>query len=515
MNSLLNLFPLLAIFWLLITASIILLIRLIREKFAYYWLLSTFGILVGWVLILFSRSGLPYVQNPAGLLPGAEKIGLPSLLIDGLSWPYALVLITLAMVVYLSLVVNASQMDWLSLGGGLVLTAFGLLAIHARDATTIRTSWAVIDIVEFSLLFARIRDRHRINSLLSAFALRLIGIILFLWGTSDTNVLLLAAGIRLFVIPAGSLSEDTLNLPRCMIYFLTLISPLSALIVFSRIAVTIDITALNIFLFIAVVSIGVIAGLAWFTARNEFEGRRYWVFILSSFVILAAMRGLVIASAVWGFAMILSGGILFFEEKFIRKPIFLYVGLLAITSIPFTPTWDGASLYSTEPGISMVILILVQSLLVGGYLKHTSKSRSQIETSERWVLLLNPLRLVIIVGVYWLLAFLYWRDGVLLLNSTPWLLHKNIIDYFVGFIIGAAGLVIYLSWRNQHRFPSWIKHIKINWAFSDWLTKSGHRIFRLFGRFTYGLSAVVEGESGILLTLLLLALLITFFLQGS
>ncbi len=510
-----SLFPFLAISWLLIIASIILLIHILRIKFPYFWLLSTFAVLVAWVLVLLSRAGMPYIQNSASLLPAAASLGIPSLIVDGISWPYALVLITLSMVVYLSLVTQATQMDWLSLMGGLALTACGLLAIQSLDATTIMSSWAAIDIVEFILLFSRISDRDRIDGLIKAFALRIIGIMLFFWGISDPTVLILAAGIRLIVIPAGIYSEKELNLPRSMVYFLTLISPVSALIVFTRIALTITPAEINPMLFISLMIIGLMAGIAWFTASDGFNGRRYWVLALGSFVVMSALRGLLIASVSWGVAMILSGGILFFDEKTFRKPLFSFIGILAITSIPFMPTWDGASLYTSAPGFSMVFFILIQSLIISGYFKHMNANRPKLANPERWIPLLNSWRMIMIIFVYWLIAFLYWRDGVLLSNSLPWLLSKQIIDYFIGFVIVIISLFIFLLWRNQNRLPEWIKRRRLRLVSFDWFYKSGNTIFQLIGKVMDGLSSLNEGESGILLTLLLLALLITFFIQGG
>jgi len=516
MNSTLNLFPLLAVSWLLGLALTIFLIRLFRVKFPYFWLLSTFGILVAWVLVLLSRSGLPYIQEPASLLPSiTENIGLPSLLVDGISWPYALVFISISMVVYLTFIMEASQMDWLSLGGGLALTAFGLIAIQSRDAVTIQSSWAAIDIVEFSLLFLRLRDRGRIDYLITALAFRIMGIILFLWGTSDTTLLFFSAILRSVVIPAAFMDEKELNLPRCMINLFSFASPLSSFIVIARIAVTSVGSDINSLLYIALLGIGLIAGLAWFNARNGFEGRGYWVVALSTFVILAAMRGLLIASISWGIAIALSGGILFFEEKIFRKPVFLFMGVLAITSIPFSPTWDGASLYTSSPGISLVFFVLIQSLMVGGYIRHIILYRSPVATSERWVLLIQPLRLIIILCVYWLIAYLYWRDGVLLRNSLPWFLPKNSLDYFIGFIIGLVSLAMYYIWKIRDRLPGWFKLPIFQKTPTAWIVKSGNYVYQLAVNVIGGLSSIVEGEGGILLTLLLLALLVTFFIQGQ
>lgn len=515
MNSFLNLFPLLAVSWLLIIALIVFLIRLFRIKFSYYWLLSTFGVLVAWVLVLLSRSGLPYIQDISSIFPDAEVFGLPSLLVDGISWSYALVLMTLSLVVYLTFVIDSSQMDWLSLGGGLVLTAFSLVAIQSRDATTIRASWAAIDIAEFLLLFLRIRDRKHIDHLIRAFGLRIIGNVLFLWGTSNTNILLLSAGIRLVVIPAGFFKQEELSLPRCMINFLTFISPLSCFIVFARVALASDGFDINPLILIVLLGFGLLASIAWFNARDGFEGRGYWVLAISSFVILAAMRGLLIASISLGIAIILSGRIFLFDEKIIRKPIFLYIGMLAITSIPFMPSWDGASLYTSSLRISFLAFILIQSILVSGYIKHINIQRTQVATAERWIMLIHPLRLIILVCVYWLLAFLFWRDGVVLRNSLPWLLPKNSIDYFIGFIIIAVSIAMYILWQKRNRLPNWIKFSGNSSSLTGWLYKAGFSFFRLGDSVINGLSSIIEGESGILLTLLLLVLLITFFIQGA
>jgi hypothetical protein len=112
-------------------------------------------------------------------------------------------------------------------------------------------------------------------------------------------------------------------------------------------------------------------------------------------------------------------------------------------------------------------------------------------------------------------AFLFWRDGVVLRNSLPWLLPKNSIDYFIGFIIIAVGIAIYILWQKRNRFPNWLKFSGFSLSSIGWLYKAGFSFFRLGDSVINGLSSIIEGESGILLTLLLLVLLITFFIQGA
>lgn len=515
MTSIFHYFPFLAIFTLLLAALIIFLFKIFRVKFPYVWLISTFTIVVAWVLVLLSRGGMPYIVDAAQLLTVSENLGIPSLFIDTISWSLALTLISFSLVVYFTLVIYPVQMDWLSLMGGLVMTAFVLSITLARDVMWIMASWAVIDFMEFILLFFRIKEKDRIEGLIKNYSMRIISMMLFLWGMSDTSVLIIAATLRLMIIPAGNISPKEIDLPKSMLYFLSMISPASSMIVFSRISLTTTTGQYNPIFLVLFLVLGLFTAIQWFLAKDAFEGRRYWILTIGLFSGMAALRGLPIASISWGITLLLGGGILFFEERTSRKPLFSYVGLLAITSLPFMPTWDGASLYTTVPNYSLVLLVISQSLVVAGYFKHLNARDSEKPALEPWVKVIDSGRMLLMIGVYWLIAYLLWRDGILLSNSAPVIMPKQIIDYYIGLIVVIVSLLMLIFDKSQNRFVLRIKPIIMPKISMTWVKKAGESIFRFLGSVMEGISSLIEGESGILLTLLLLALVITFFILGG
>lgn len=457
---------------------------------------------------------MPYIMKPADIHPILAEIGIPFFFMDGFSWSFAISVITLAFVVYLTLVIESTRMDWLSLIMGLLMTAFCLLSIQTREIAAILVSWAVIDIGEFLLLLFRIKEKERVAGIIKSFSFRIVSVVLFLWGTSDASVLIIAAAIRVVVVPIGKFTLDELTMPKSMVHFMSIISPVSAFIAFSQIALIKGEELINPTLYIIILAIGVSASYLWYHAADAFEGRRYWIITTGSFLMLSSLRGLPLASISWGITLVLGGGLLFYSDTNGGKPLFPFIGLLAITSIPFMPTWDGASLYTAALNYSTVVLVFAQSLLVAGYFKHIKKSKSST-APERWVQLINPGRMVLIISIYWLIAFLLWRDGILLNNSTPLLLGKQIIDYYIGFVIVFISLLLFLFARSQNRALQRIRSIKITPISFDWVKKIDYMIFQFIDSIMQGFSVLVEGESGILLTLLLLALVITFFIQGT
>jgi len=119
------------------------------------------------------------------------------------------------------------------------------------------------------------------------------------------------------------------------------------------------------------------------------------------------------------------------------------------------------------------------------------------------------------IGVYWLIAYLLWRDGILLSNSAPVIMPKQIIDYYIGLIVVIVSLLMLIFDKSQNRFVLRIKPIIMPKISMTWVKKAGESIFRFLGSVMEGISSLIEGESGILLTLLLLALVITFFILGG
>jgi hypothetical protein len=172
---------LIAIGILMVVPLTMLSVRLFRVNFGYHWLMAALGAIAAWVLIFLSRTKVAQVipllrWQPETLFPTS-----PELLVDSISWIYALALITLCVAVLLTSVARRPSLGWPSWAGVLLLTAFGLFAVLAGNPLTLIMSWAAIDLFEAFILFSWVRRSEVRVRFLIALSTRLLGIAFLIW----------------------------------------------------------------------------------------------------------------------------------------------------------------------------------------------------------------------------------------------------------------------------------------------------------------------------------------------
>ena len=210
--------PLFPILLLVFTSLVMLVIRLARPGFAYLWLVAALGALLAWAMVLFTRTHIPQNLPLMTWLPAAFFPASPALLVDPVSWSYALALATLALAVILTDVLRAADADWVPWAGSLVVTALGLLAVLSGNLLTLLLAWTAIDLAELVILLVLVPQSSTREQIILAFGARLAGTVLVIgaglvaistgsaltFSTIPPQVvvyLLLAAGLRLGVLP--------------------------------------------------------------------------------------------------------------------------------------------------------------------------------------------------------------------------------------------------------------------------------------------------------------------------
>jgi hypothetical protein len=115
-----------AILVLLLTALVMLTLRLVRPTFAYHWLIAAFG----------SLASFPLVLAAGFSLPGGFDIKSTFLTFqtDRLSWPLAAGIAAAAFAVIYTAATQMSRFDWPAWTGSLTICAFGLAAVLAGAA---------------------------------------------------------------------------------------------------------------------------------------------------------------------------------------------------------------------------------------------------------------------------------------------------------------------------------------------------------------------------------------------
>jgi len=504
-----------------------------RPKFAYFWLVAALGSLFAWPLVIFSRTSLPQALPLVSWRPEDFFSSSPALLVDHISWPFALALVTLVLSVILTDVARASEADWSAWAGSLVLASIGLVAVQAGNPLTLVLAWAAIDLAELFILLLHLKSSAGRERLVVAFSARVGGIILLLWASMVSRssgfeltfasippqvsiYLLLAAGLRLGVIPLHLPFLQEIPLRRGLGTMVRLVPVAASLMLLARTAsVGVPLTLAPYLLALTGLS-AIYAGFSWVIARDELDGRPFWILGLASLSLASAIRGQSDASLAWGIALLLSGGLLFLlsaRHRYLN--VILFFGLLDISGLPFTPSGEGALLYSPPYKIILVVFLVAQALFLLGYARHGLRPEGSLAGVERWVWVIYPWGLILLPLTS---GFIAWGDGLSPIGQT--LSKLNLVRIVPGLASIALALTIrFLARRRLAKSRFNLANLQrmgviLQSVFSfSWFYKILWRAYRSTGRLISFINGVLEGEGGVLWTLLLLVLLLAFVAQ--
>jgi hypothetical protein len=245
----------------------------------------------------------------------------------------------------------------------------------------------------------------------------------------------------------------------------------------------------------------------WLRAPDELTGRPFWLIGMGSLAVAAALRANPIGAASWGCALILSGGALFLsseQNKWLTRA--LLIGALGISSLPFSLTASGWN--SSAPGFVLTwpFLIFAHAMLIAGFIRHSQRTTTRLINEDQpiWGKNVYPIGISLLLITTILLGLFGWSGALQLGN------------WFVGLL--ATLLTFSLLWLIPRLRI--LNPVRAHWVRPSisWLDRGYQALWDLYrqlGRVSNMISNVLEGESGIMWTLLFLALFISFFTQGS
>jgi hypothetical protein len=181
----------------------------------------------------------------------------------------------------------------------------------------------------------------------------------------------------------------------------------------------------------------------------------------------------------------------------------LLVGAWSLSTLPFSLT---ASAWLGNLGFFVPFVIAAQALLVAGFIRHALRpsGRDTIESQAGWMRTVYPSGILLLVICQLLLGFFGW-DGALQIGA--WL--QAII---------ASLLTLGLVWATP-RFRI-LNPIRAHWVKNpaasriDDIYGSIWGVYRLLGRVSQAINVTLEGEGGIMWTLLFLVIFISLLTQG-
>jgi hypothetical protein len=516
---------------LLTTAAILSGIHVFRPRFNASWLVAAIGAFLSWLSLLFLRFRLPtslvYLQWSKSTI----NIDSPMLAIDYSSWPFAFAIGTLILAIVISSPVNLqSRAEIITLSGNLAITGISLFAFLASNLIALLIGWAVIDLMELTVL---LRKNHRsdINQrVIIGFTSRIGGLMLIFWAivlggqlsgnqTDFMNLspfvslpILLGISLRLGLFPIHLVYTEEIGIRRSQGNLFRFIPPAASLVFLSRIppeTMNNDfVFVIKIFIFIAA-SYGVIR---WLTEKAELATRPFWVMILSSFAILSTLNGNPYASISWGVTMILVGGTLYLHDSRTRLiQILLIIGLIFSAGFPYTPNAVGVmGLIGSDNIFNEIISLILLLLLLVGLYKIIFMKPMLALGQEKIIYLTYPLSIIFIITSYLLIGLFGW-PGSRTIGAWPAIL-TAIVIIILSMLVNKRYSHIFQEhkatiFRILNNFPHLQKNISSFVSFS-WIYKGLDLIIGMVGKIVNQFTFMLEGNNGLLWGMVLLIILV-------
>lgn len=521
---------------LLIAALLISILDKLKPKFGTSWLIASSASIITWLTYFLLRLRLPTLLNISSWKgPSANLIGQFSLLLDYDSWPYTFSLITITLAVILT---DAARTRYdstpLSWAASLGITAFGLLALQSGTSLMLMFTWVLVDIIKL-LYLLRLKDNNRFHtSILFSYGVRTTSILLLMFASIQTwqssmsfnlteipvnagFLFLLAAGLRIGILPLNPLMLQEPNLRRGAGNIIRLVPVISSLSLLSRLPENLTAGDLQRWLplFQGLLAVAALYGaFRWFTASDEIEGRPFWIVAWASLAAVCALNGEPAASLAWGTALILPGSLLFlYSPRVQRMNFLLYFGMIGLVGWPFTPLASGwIGLVSNGVTVWTVFFTLVHTILVLGYIKRIKQPSGEVGALESWARLVYPLGFIIIIQAIVAMALIGWPGSLTLGTWWPGLISNILIITSVVLVWRLGINPPYIQLPASSRVTKAVDWLlpRLEPIFSlEWLYKIlwWGKVFLSF--ILNGFSNILESEGGILWTVLLMVLVIS------
>lgn len=503
------------------TALALVILKIYQPNARYAWLIAVGGAMFATVSVLLWFPRVPIlVQLPAWQL-NTLLVAQVAFHAEQISLPYAASLSVLTLAILLTAASRPVFVNSLSWAGTLSLGGLGILAITADNPLTLLLVWGALDFTELLVQLSSINDPASNEKVVISFSTRALGIGLLIWANvislssgSAFNFqtispqaglyLVAAAGLRLGVLPLHLPYSTESTLRRGFGTALRMISAASSLILLAYVPVSSLTSAITPFLMLLAVIAALYGGWMWLRAPDELNARPYWVIGIAALSIIAALSGNPLGSVAWGCALILVGGSLFLssvQNLWLNRA--LLIGALSLSSLPFTLTSGG---WLSGLGWFAPLVIAAQALLMAGFVRHALRTsgRDALQDQPNWARTMYIAGIGALVLTQVLLGLFGW-DGARQIGAWLHALLASLLT--VGLVYAAPRFRIF-------------NPIRAHWVNSSSPQLGG--IYNFFWSLYHGLGQVsqsmitmLEGDGGIMWTLLFLILFVSLMSRGT
>lgn len=502
-----------------------------RPPLRYPWLAMSAGGLLAW--------GLAFVaclRPPLEWTYQAWGAAAPSL---WMGWPTGILFFTVVTVAFAALLSEVRRIsesssqeshwgDWFRI---VLLCLTAALASLASNLTAAAILWSLVDLVLVGVVLSRRVSAQVVKELSvtlaahlpSVFLLNLAALmengegLLSEGGNTSRGIILVlfAAGLRLDLVPPHRpllvLTEWPPSL-RLALRVVRIAPPLALLVQASQ-----HREGVLIPWFVGLIAFAMVGALlGWFRHGTLRQGVPYLTQLACAFALLCASLGLEGATLAWGSVGLLGGALLGLASvrPWWALPL-LAGGALALSALPFTPTWSTLGLYSPAlrgEGLWRLAFLPLQGGVLAGYLRHMVRTTAR-PSAAPWVWLIYPWGFILPLFALWMLPF--WpRSGVpgAGIESPGWV-ESAFAPLVSGLMTVGAALLFF---RRRHSAP-WAQRLAL-WIELSWLYRWMARGMRSVQSAFAGGNAMLEGPAGwlwSLLILIILASLITYWVGGG
>jgi hypothetical protein len=514
---------LLTFFLLVLSAVAVILIYLMRPEFRFAWLVAASGTLLAWLSIWFWKLFTPLTLRLPAWRPETLFSSEPVFIADGIAWAYGLALTTLVLATLLTAVARAGFPQLLAWAGTIGLSAIGLLAVLANNPFTLILIWTALDFTELILELRSVDEPQLKQRAITAFAIHIGGTGVLMWASlvslssgirmNFENTppqagiyMLIAASLRLGIFPLHLPFSAESGLRRGFGTSLRLVSAASSLVLLARISPSSVASPLTPFLLALTALAALYGSWMWLRANNDLNGRPFWLLGMGALSVASALRGNPLGSAAWGIALVLAGTPLFLtsaQHSQLKK--LLLAGAWGISALPFSLTASGWQSGSSTAWGFWPFFILAQSLLIGGYVRHALRpSKGSLQYQPVWVKNLYAAGIVLPLLMLFLLGLWGW-PGAFLIGNWPASLAAVLL----------SGGLLWVWPRLKIPAPR-VHWVRPSQATSlDKLYQSLAAIYNVAGSAVRAFSLLLEGDGGILWTLIFLIIFASILATGG
>jgi hypothetical protein len=503
-------------------ALALLILQIAQPKAGYAWFVATGGATLALGSILLWKTQAPFDLT----LPAWKPLSVfPTPLLfraDDKAFALALSVSALTLAILLTAITRSPIANTLTWSGSLALGGMGLLAVSAGNPLTLLLVWSALDLTELAVQLPSAQGETNNEKIVISFSTRVMGSGLLLWANivsaAQGNVfdfqsiapqagiyLVLATGLRLGILPLHLPYASEMSLRRGIGTSLRLISAVSSLALLARAPAESLQSAFTPLLMGFSILAALYGGWMWLRAPDDLNGRPYWIICLAALAIISALSGNPLGVVAWGCALLLVGGALFLASaQHLWAERALLVGAISLSSAPFSLT---ASAWVGNLGFSIPFVIAAQALLAAGFLRHTlhTNTRNALELETGWGVRMYPAGIALL-GLFQILLGLTGWTGAFQIGAWLQALLTALLT------AAAAWATPRLRLLNPAR-AHWVKGSA---SFSLSAVYRGLWLpYRWIRQVSQAVIAALEGEGGMMWTLLLLILFISFITQGN